>query len=309
MKLAIQYKRDSTGKSKFIQRLIPALEKLGVIIVDKHPDITLGMQYWKEKPKGRSIIRVDGVHIEKDEKYNWRRGLIKKAIKKSDGVIFQSIFAYDMLTRILKVRGKKEFVIYNGANPDDYKAIPVKSPYKKNVIISGRYATGRARPHKRVNEMLRIAEHYTSEHKNVCFWFCGKRREMSLSPQILFTGDLPEKDIRRHLVMADVMLNISYWDWCPNSVVESLVAGTPVICGNHGGVPEIVKHCGMILPIDQVPLKPKLQKNIPPEINDAPVEDALDSILASSMKPVKAEHLYIDTIAKQYKSAFEDVLR
>ena len=310
MRIAIQYEKNSTGKSKFIQRLIPALQRLGIEIVKTRPDITLGLQYWKDKPYGKAIIRVDGIHIEKDEKYSWRRHLIKDAIKKSDGVIFQSKFAYDMLTKILNVHGKKEFIIYNGASPDDYKVKPIKSPYEKNIIISGRYATDKVRPHKRIKEMVEIAKSYVKKHDNVRFWFLGKTRgEQSENLQIKYTGDLDEKEIRRYLVMADVMLNIGYWDWCPNSVVEALVAGCPVICGNHGGVPEIVKDCGMILPIDSVPLKPKLQKNKPPEIRTNLVIEALDLIFNSPMKPVNAEHLYIDRIAQQYKKSFEKIIK
>ena len=311
MRLAIQYEKNSTGKSKFVQRLIPALRDLGVKIVDKKPDITLGLSYWKEKPKGKKVIRIDGIHIEKDRKYNWRRKIIRQTIKHSDGVIYQSKFAHDMVRKILNVKGKKEFVIFNGANPDDYNVDPAKSNYTKNVIISGRYATDSVRPHKRVKEMVQIAKEYTETHQDVCFWFCGKTvNERSKNPQIVYTGDLPERKIRKHLVMADVMLNICYWDWCPNSVVEALVAGTPVICSNFGGVPEIVNWYGKTLHLDTQPLKPKLQKNNPPKIDNNIVIEALDCMFNLNINyRVRPRHLYIDTIARQYKQAFEEVLK
>lgn len=172
MRVTIQYEKNSTGKSKFIQRLIPALEDIGVKIVNKKPDVTLGLSYWKKKPEGKKVIRIDGIHIEKDSKYDWRRKMIRQAIKGSDGVIYQSDFAYNMVRKILDVKGKKEFVIFNGANSKDYMVKPIQSEYLKNVIISGRYVSTKVRLHKRMKETIQIAESYTKKHSNVCFWFC-----------------------------------------------------------------------------------------------------------------------------------------
>jgi glycosyltransferase involved in cell wall biosynthesis len=309
MRVTIQYEVSSSGKSKFIQRLIPALEKIGVNIVKKKPDVTLGLSYWKRKPEGKTVIRVDGVHIEKDSKHSWRRKMIRKAIKNSDGVIYQSDFARYMVGSILRVSGKKEFVIFNGANPEDYKIKSIKSEYPKNVIISGRYVSTKVRLHKRMKETIQIAENYVKKHPDVCFWFCGKKREeMKTSKQLRYLDDIPELILRLYLVMADVMINISWFSWCDNAVVEALVAGTPVISGNLGGNVEIIKNCGVILPLDKEEIKAKLQKNIPPKIDYKLVENALDKIFNEPMKPVRPEYIYIDTIAKQYKAAFEKVL-
>jgi len=309
MKIAIQYEKNSTGKSKFIQRLIPALERNGVEIVTSKPDLTLGLSYWKKKPKGRKVIRIDGIHLEKDKKYDWRRKMIKHTIKTSDGVIYQTKFAYDMVTKILGVRGKKEFIIYNGANPEDYKVEPMDSEYPKNVIVSGRYVSSKVRPHKRMREMIRIAENYIKKHSDVCFWFCGKiREERKSKEQIKYVGDVSEKLLRRYLVMADVMVSICWFSWCDNAVVEALAAGTPVISGNIGGNAEIVKEYGAILPLDSKPIKPTLQKNSPPPIDTELVEKALDGLLSYRKTMIVPAHIHIDTIARQYKKAFESVL-
>ena len=309
MRIAIQYEINSTGKSKFIQRLIPALKKLGVKIVNKKPDVTLGLSYWKERPEGKKVIRIDGIHIEKDSKYEWRRKMIRQAIKSSNGVIYQSEFARSMVGKILRIKGRKEFVVFNGANPEDYMVKPMDSAYSKNVIISGRYVSTKVRLHKRMKETIQIAEEYIEKHPDVCFWFCGKKREeVRVNKQMRYLGDVPESLLRRYLVMADAMINISWFSWCDNAVVEALVAGIPVISGNFGGNAEIVEGCGVIVPLDKEEIKPKLQKNNPPRIDYKLVEDALDRVLSGSVSLRKSEHLYIDTIAKQYKNVFEEVL-
>jgi glycosyltransferase involved in cell wall biosynthesis len=313
----IQYEKNSTGKSKFIQRLIPALEDLGVKITSKSPDLTLGLQYWKQKPKGRTVIRVDGVHIEKDKKYDWRRHLIKKAIKKSDATIFQSRFAQRMLKGILKVKPKKEFVILNGANPKDYENIePAKSPFAKNVIISGRYASAKVRPHKRMKDMVRIAKRYTELHPDVGFWICGKLKgDERGTNNVRYTGDLPEAELRRYLVMADVMLCLSFWDWCPNAVVEAVLAQVPVVHNGRSGVGEIVGDTGVAIDIDN-DVKPKLQANSPPPVKDELIMHCLDRVFRGTLpspygfKPLDGPiQLNIVYTAARYKSAFEEVLK
>lgn len=309
MRVTIQYEKNSTGKSKFIQRLIPALENIGVDIVSKKPDVTLGLSYWKKKPEGKKVIRIDGIHIEKDSKYDWCRKMIRQAIKGSDGVIYQSDFAYNMVRKILSVKGKNEFVIFNGANSEDYKVEPMRSGYPKNVIISGRYVSTKVRLHKRMKETIQIAENYVKTHPEVCFWFCGEKREdVKGNKQIRYLGNVPETLLRRYLVMADAMINISWFSWCDNAVVEALVAGVPVISGNLGGNAEIVKGYGIIVPLDKKEIKPKLQKNNPPEIDCRKVAHALSYILEGSMKKREANYLYIENIARQYKTAFEIVL-
>ena len=43
------------------------------------------------------------------------------------------------------------------------------------------------------------------------------------------------------------MLHTAWLDHCPNTVVESLSQGTPVICSEHGGTKELIQEFGIIL--------------------------------------------------------------
>jgi glycosyltransferase involved in cell wall biosynthesis len=47
------------------------------------------------------------------------------------------------------------------------------------------------------------------------------------------------------------MLHLAYFEHCPNTVVEALSQGCPVVCTNVGGTQELVKHYGYVLPESQ----------------------------------------------------------
>jgi glycosyltransferase involved in cell wall biosynthesis len=43
------------------------------------------------------------------------------------------------------------------------------------------------------------------------------------------------------------MIHLAWLDHCPNTVVEALSQGTPIICSEQGGTKELVKEFGVIL--------------------------------------------------------------
>ena len=51
-----------------------------------------------------------------------------------------------------------------------------------------------------------------------------------------------EEYIRKIYICADVFINPSIEDNLPNTVLESLNAGTPVVAFNMGGMPDMIEH-------------------------------------------------------------------
>jgi glycosyltransferase involved in cell wall biosynthesis len=67
-------------------------------------------------------------------------------------------------------------------------------------------------------------------------------RQLGVRAQVEFTGRLDPAQIARLCSTADVMLNPARVDNMPNSVLEALAAGVPVVSTNVGGIPYIVEH-------------------------------------------------------------------
>jgi len=67
--------------------------------------------------------------------------------------------------------------------------------------------------------------------------------ELGISDKIRFLGFLESKKIDKYLRNLDIFINCSYFEGFPNSVVESLASGVPVLASqSHGGINEIIKN-------------------------------------------------------------------
>lgn len=221
MKVYIDYKLNESGKSKFLQRLIPALAKIGVecSFKQKGCDVALGISKWRSMTTLKKVLRVDGIHLAKGKKEAWRNEQIRKSIKKSDTVIFQSEFAKKTIVKKLKVKPKC-YVIHNGANPDDYNIEKLKLPHTRNILMCARWAN-------RKTKRLKAHLDYLDTHEEH-FYLAGEHPPIRPRANLTDLGHLPDDELRKYQASCDQLLYLTKVEWCPNAVVEAIVAGLPV---------------------------------------------------------------------------------
>jgi len=315
MRLFVQYNKDSkTGKGLFFNRIVPHLERLGCkcYYENKKCDITISpIRFRVDTGKMPKVLRIDGIHIMLDSKHGKIKDeVVRKDIKRADAVIWQSEFCKYMVCNILSAHPKREAVILNGANPQDYNVLPAKSDYKYNVILSSKwYTKDDERKTKRLHDMLCFAEEYTRQRKDVCFWVAGQTNNIqSDNKRIIMLGHLEQDKLASYLKLADVMLYLAWFDFCPNAVVESICAGTPVICGNNGGTPEIVKKSGIILEIDDLMTPQYSYNNVPSILNKKDIVlDALELAQNTNFMMDRVD-LTAEYVARKYYNLFSEVL-
>ncbi len=77
-------------------------------------------------------------------------------------------------------------------------------------------------------------------------------QQLGVSDKVRFVGRLGPGDIEKFYQSADVMLNPTTVDNMPNSILEALASGVPVISTNVGGVPYIVQHenTALLVPVN-----------------------------------------------------------
>jgi len=68
----------------------------------------------------------------------------------------------------------------------------------------------------------------------------GRAIGAGLADRIRFLGTLGSLEVSSWLAAADVFCLPSYAEGCPNSVIEALACGRPVVATNVGGIPELV---------------------------------------------------------------------
>jgi glycosyltransferase involved in cell wall biosynthesis len=70
----------------------------------------------------------------------------------------------------------------------------------------------------------------------------GLATELGVRERVEFTGRLDPVEIAELCARADLMLNPARVDNMPNSILEGLAAGVPIVTTNVGGIPFIVEH-------------------------------------------------------------------
>jgi glycosyltransferase involved in cell wall biosynthesis len=327
IKLYYDHPLGDSGKEKFLIRMVKPLKDLGVSIVEdyKKSDIIIGCNKFRariKKGKHRKktdniprVLRLDGIHYELTKRNKWANRIVKEDADRANAIIWQTNFCKKAWKKIMGIKNKNEFTIFNGANPEDY--VPpnnegIKSPYKKNVILLSKWYSGEHRWNKRLIEMNTIAYNYVFGENDVCFWILGETNSLeekfAKHERIRYLGHLPEKEVRKYLRMADVMLHLSWFSWCDNSLVEAICAGCVPITNNIGGNAE-VNECanGIIVDIDK-PFKQKMMKSTkPPDFDYKPVFEALDQAFDNPPR-IYVPGVHIKNIAKEYYEVFRKVL-
>ncbi len=285
MKVLMPYKdKPKTGKGKFFKRLSQAFNIIGVKTVhdpNEPHDVYLDYNSFKWKTKKPKVLRLNGVYFDTAKPYKKMNKEIKKQVKKANAVVYQSEFCKTMHDKYVGLH-KNNRVIFNGAFIGDWMTL---IGMNNDFVI----ALARWRPHKRLQD-IRIS----AELANI-------RLEV-------FKNESRQSFINNYLHYACALIHLCWFDSCPNSIVEALAMGCPVITNNVGGSRELIKEgCGKIVEIDEpYDYKPvKLYK--PPPIDHEKVAEAIRESLTWP-RVTNNSHIDIMNIAKQYKEFLESVL-
>ncbi len=144
-------------------------------------------------------------------------------------------------------------VIYNGRNPVPVDPDSVLQLKEDNRIPPGAFVFGmnvqlvRA---KGIGDVIRAFGLVIIKHPECYLIICGdgnlkeeinhNRRQMRMEDRIITPGF--QKNVLEWSSMYNVGMLASYDEGFPNTIVEYMAAGIPVISSNVGGVAEIVKH-------------------------------------------------------------------
>jgi teichuronic acid biosynthesis glycosyltransferase TuaC len=73
--------------------------------------------------------------------------------------------------------------------------------------------------------------------------------ELNIADRVTFTGAQDPRRVALWLGAANLLVLPSYSEGCPNSIVEALSSGRPVVATRVGGIPELVDDsCGILVP-------------------------------------------------------------
>jgi glycosyltransferase involved in cell wall biosynthesis len=180
------------------------------------------------------------------------RGLARTAYTSAD-VISPVTDANARWEEGLGIDPAKVHVLYNGLQPPPQPAPP---PGTKTIV-----SVGRIDPLKDVHTMLRVAEETLRRVPDALFVHYGPvtdgeeaygrsctalHEHLGLGEGFRFMGRTtdPNGVVRA----ADVVIMTSISEGLPMSILEAMGQGRPVVCTGVGGVPDVVKGCGIVTP-------------------------------------------------------------
>lgn len=297
--------RNIGGPGIFGLRLKHELLKKGWRWDSVLPHISYMFSSGSSRPFCKNILRVDGLYFDSENTVGDCDKLnrpIFRAYRRASGIVFQSQFNRRLFAQFAGEPGCPTTVIPNGA-PDSFspEGERIEYGYKKTLICSAKW-----KAHKRVE--CAIKGFLTYGDPGTGLVILGSHPPMQLEhPNIRYLGRMPAEQLPKYLRGADAFIHLAWLDHCPNSVVEALCCGLPVLCTHNGGTKEVVRSNGIVLHCEEdyeyqrVPLydPPRCDKNI--------VAQGIEQILRWN-KPVDASYLRLDRIAGQYMEFAKQLL-
>ena len=296
-----------TGPNTFGRRLAKCFFELGHEITNEsNADISLVFI----EPSGRKLTkrivqRLDGIWFSPDqfETHNTR---IKSLYEMADAVIWQSNFDKNMTTRWWN-NPRKGFVISNGVclkfSEDknlSEKLLLLHQKYDKIFVCSANW-----HGQKRLSENVDLFNHLKKFYNSSCLLVLGNNASIKSDNDVFVLGSLPQDFCMQIYKSCDWMFHLAWLDHCPNTVVEALSCGLPVVCSEDGGTKEIVKDFGKILN-EEVPYDYRLVSyDRPPKLNF----DQIIGPLPEKERLGSYPSLRIEDTAKSYLNIFENILK
>lgn len=307
------WQQAKTGKGKFSARLIEALEKNGVDVVqgvNREADIALHIGRMHFKPKARrQVLRLGPAHINTSFPYK-RLNLEKwQSVKAANAIVYQSQYSKAVCEKFIGKPNVPTAVIFNGIDVEKMMSVePHVSEFKHNIMASTRVWL----PQKRLKQIVKAF--HLADIPDSCLWVCGDvgKYKKYKANNIKMLGVLPFKSLASLYRMADVFVHIVYLDACPNSVVEAMAAGCNIVCSDQGGTKELLTSANTDFCVTdkEYDFKP-IDLNKPPKLNVLRLADAIENKVEYAGErdgPEDPHRIDIDTIAKKYIKFFESIL-
>ena len=283
------------GPGIFCSRLQKALVSQGLSF-DRNSVNQLSVITGDYKKGLNNILRLDGLYFKKNDKRNKK---IFSSYRQFDRVVFQGEFCKQQYEAFTEIE-KDNLVIPNGVGDEFFtQQEHTISQSRPRVIASATW-----RRHKRLEEIVEAFK--SPKLKNIDLWVLGGKGKklQALTPNIYLLKSLPPAALPKTYQSCNAMIHLAWLDWCPNTVVEGLASGLPVLCSHNGGTKELVKDSGLILELEEdYKIGSELDLYSPPKVDINKIVDAVLELIEIPRLKTR-EDLKISNVAVKYHKAF-----
>jgi len=239
-----------TGKEHvLIRRMLPIWNKLGHSLdTPGNSNVLLcNIRLANRKLNLPKVQRLDGIYYDKATDYNSRNSAISSTHAIVDGTIYQSYSCKAQAERYLAKRKKSAGcrIIYNGIEKNWCGRHEDRDNF--HIVVAAKW-----RRHKRLKETIDIFLEFLKKVPDSYLHILGQTIQNKLisNKHITYYGYLNHTQMAKIFKRADCSIHLSKRDACPNSVVEAIGAGVPVItsdvCGGATEMCQITKGCVIV---------------------------------------------------------------
>lgn len=144
---------------------------------------------------------------------------------------------------VLKLTHKPQIWVQNNFHDLPSLEIPTAARFKEPLIF---VTTARLIPHKRIDAVIRVLPKLTRNYKFIVIGEGSElnrlqklTKELNLSNHIFFPGKISTNLLYEILALSSVFISWSAEEGAPNSFVEALHFGLPIVSASVGGIPEM----------------------------------------------------------------------
>jgi len=218
--------------------------------------------------KGLASLKKKNIHLVLNQNgifhKNWYNGNCEAmnyemslAYRSADYVFWQSNYCRKNADKYLGRRVGGGEVLFNAVDIDLFKPnFDFKNKKKLSLLIAGKFDLPVA---NRLFDAINLVDKMHQKNIKVELLVAGwlnsqlmikvKRllsQKKNINDEIKFLGPYSQRDAPMIYRMADIFLMTKHYDACPNTVIEAMSSGLPVVYSNTGGTPELVDlNCGI----------------------------------------------------------------
>jgi len=212
------------------KRMMPYWKKMGVVVSNINDCNVQLVNVRTNRFNKPTVQRLDGIYYDSDTPYKQRNSAISNTHVKSAGIIYQSDYCRQAGEYYLGKRKGPYAVIYNGIEPGwcgEHKRS--KNPI---IVVSAKW-----RRHKRLPEILKLFRDYKMMFTNAELYVMGELRGMKIPKQngVKYLGHITHSSMKSIFEKSWFSIHLSKRDACPNTTVEAIGAGVPVLTTNACG--------------------------------------------------------------------------
>lgn len=222
-----------------------------VLVFAQHVRLwTLRWQWWRG---ARIVHRVDERRDPRESGFRRRKHrMVARINALADVTIFQSRFVQENMGPICSA--PRAVVVHNGVDRTIFSPKgPRPSLDGAPRILHVSWSVGASKRLDRIHELLQAAGAETR------LYLIGRHAESGLQvldePQVRMLGPQPRETVAALMRACDFLFFPSELEPCPNTVIEAMACGLPILYHPSGGTPELVGDAG-------VPLSDSLEEDV-----------------------------------------------